>query len=426
MFVLYLTATGGYRTFKLKIYDGEMNILIASKELVMPSASYGAPTDIRVASDGQYLYAFYETFRTITPGNDSTYLWGAKYVLDDNFTRVAYTSTPITRSKPVTQLSIGGEKVDDPAPLMGPFSVFVITRLHDSLRTSGNNRYRVREFNKNDLMQLSQFDLNLSNIADGRGRVTSLTFWQSNIYVALATTVSDSAINENSDDGALSDIICIKMNENWTYNSSDVRSLSTESNDRENYVSGFKVDSNYFYITYKQAIGSPPSGQQRAWIKIYDRNFDLVDTIKVKSTIWGPSGEEVRPSLEVFGNRIFSGQSIAPINGSGYAKVFVFETVTTSADNMENVLPREFALYQNYPNPFNPTTTIRFSLPERTHVTLKVFDVLGREVATLVDQELNAGEHSVVFNAKDLVSGVYFYRLTTPTFSQTKSMVFVK
>lgn len=76
----------------------------------------------------------------------------------------------------------------------------------------------------------------------------------------------------------------------------------------------------------------------------------------------------------------------------------------------------------NCPNPFNSSTTIRFSLPKTEHVTLKIFDILGREVATLVDEELNPGEHSVLYDTKDLPGGVYCYRLTTPTFSQTKSM----
>jgi hypothetical protein len=88
--------------------------------------------------------------------------------------------------------------------------------------------------------------------------------------------------------------------------------------------------------------------------------------------------------------------------------------------------PTTFALFQNYPNPFNPTTTVRFLLSRREQVMLKVFDVLGREVATLVNEELNPGEHSVIYSAKDLPSGVYFYRLTTPTSSQTKTMGVVK
>lgn len=83
-------------------------------------------------------------------------------------------------------------------------------------------------------------------------------------------------------------------------------------------------------------------------------------------------------------------------------------------------------LYQNYPNPFNPSTTISFSIPKHEHVTLKVFNILGREVTTLVNDELNPGEHSISFSAKDLASGIYFYRLTTSTFSETKPMVVIK
>ena len=85
-----------------------------------------------------------------------------------------------------------------------------------------------------------------------------------------------------------------------------------------------------------------------------------------------------------------------------------------------------YSLEQNYPNPFNPTTTIHFSLPQSAHVILKVFDVLGREVATLVDSELNAGEHSVQFNAERLSSGVYFYQLISGKYIQTKKMLISK
>jgi hypothetical protein len=89
-------------------------------------------------------------------------------------------------------------------------------------------------------------------------------------------------------------------------------------------------------------------------------------------------------------------------------------------------LPREYQLVQNYPNPFNPTTTIRFSLPQRSHVTLKVFDVLGREVTTLVDGEMEAGEHSVVFDASGLSGGTYFYQLKAESVVRTQCMVFIK
>ena len=77
-----------------------------------------------------------------------------------------------------------------------------------------------------------------------------------------------------------------------------------------------------------------------------------------------------------------------------------------------NKVPDIFELMQNYPNPFNPNTTIRFKIPSSKYVILKVYDVLGREAATLVNENLKAGEYSVNFNAANLTSGVYFYKLS--------------
>lgn len=74
-------------------------------------------------------------------------------------------------------------------------------------------------------------------------------------------------------------------------------------------------------------------------------------------------------------------------------------------------LPEQVRLFQNYPNPFNPSTTIRFHLPQTSRASLRVFDLLGREVALLVDEQRQAGSHEVFFDGTGLASGVYFYRL---------------
>jgi len=118
VFVLYLgnISKGGDRFFGLKIFDREMSYTIISKTMVSTTSQYGGPTDIRVASDGQHLYAFYETHKPTSPTTGTTYLWGAKYTLDDNFDRVAYTAAPIASSKPMAELQDGGELLDDPAP----------------------------------------------------------------------------------------------------------------------------------------------------------------------------------------------------------------------------------------------------------------------------------------------------------------------
>ncbi len=89
-------------------------------------------------------------------------------------------------------------------------------------------------------------------------------------------------------------------------------------------------------------------------------------------------------------------------------------------------LPSRISLEQNYPNPFNPTTTIRFSLTEETHVTLKVFDTAGHETATLIDDIKSSGEHEVQWNAVDLPSGLYFYQMTAGSFKEVKRMILVK
>ncbi len=99
----------------------------------------------------------------------------------------------------------------------------------------------------------------------------------------------------------------------------------------------------------------------------------------------------------------------------------------SDVDEQSKNIPNEFQLFQNYPNPFNPTTTIRFTLQVSSFTSLKVYDVLGREVvATLVNGELHAGEHSVQFNAKQLPSGVYYYRLQSGNNIQTMKMELLK
>jgi hypothetical protein len=89
-------------------------------------------------------------------------------------------------------------------------------------------------------------------------------------------------------------------------------------------------------------------------------------------------------------------------------------------------IPQEFSLSPNYPNPFNPATTIEYNLPKAARVQLKVYNVLGQEVATLVDGIVTAGQHSVSFNASNLASGIYLYKIAAGTFVSTRKMVLVK
>ncbi len=124
--------------------------------------------------------------------------------------------------------------------------------------------------------------------------------------------------------------------------------------------------------------------------------------------------------LTIAGDYIYAG-----VDGGAVWKRPVSEITSVSETN-GNELPNVFTLSQNYPNPFNPSTNITYSLPKSLHVILKIYDVLGREVTTLVNEVKRSGNYKVVFNGSNLSSGVYFYRIQAGGFVSTKKFVLMK
>ncbi|MEP0861291.1 MAG: T9SS type A sorting domain-containing protein [Ignavibacterium sp.] len=110
--------------------------------------------------------------------------------------------------------------------------------------------------------------------------------------------------------------------------------------------------------------------------------------------------------------------------------IALYTDFTTSVPEEEFILPSEYFLSQNYPNPFNPTTKIKYSIPNvgsgLAQTVLKVYDVLGNEVATLVDEEKPAGSYEINFDASELSSGIYFYKLQAGLFVETRKMVLLR
>ena len=106
--------------------------------------------------------------------------------------------------------------------------------------------------------------------------------------------------------------------------------------------------------------------------------------------------------------------------------VVAFGLVTSIKDDFNNGLVNSFELSQNYPNPFNPSTTITFAVPQKELVSVKVFNIVGQEVATLVDREYESGVYQVNFNAGQLGSGIYFYTFSAGEFKQTRRMTLIK
>jgi predicted acyltransferase (DUF342 family) len=158
-------------------------------------------------------------------------------------------------------------------------------------------------------------------------------------------------------------------------------------------------------------------------------NFSLGGSSKWYGIIFCPSGKfTAGTSCKITGD-VWTNGDIS-INGS--CNIYCIENVlnkqsTVPQNNSGKPLtPDQIALEQNYPNPFNPTTTIRYQLPEKNHVSLQIFDILGNLISTLVNQEQEPGYYSVVWNAAHFASGVYFYRFMSGSFVSTKKLILVK
>ena len=95
-------------------------------------------------------------------------------------------------------------------------------------------------------------------------------------------------------------------------------------------------------------------------------------------------------------------------------------------DISDEALPTNYVLYQNYPNPFNPTTVITFEVKQSSNVKLEIYDMIGTKIKTLVNGRMNSGKHEIIFNAENLPSGIYFYRLITPQYQSTRKMSLIK
>jgi hypothetical protein len=124
----------------------------------------------------------------------------------------------------------------------------------------------------------------------------------------------------------------------------------------------------------------------------------------------------------------FIGKSVNAANqhNVGFWYVYKQSAITAVEEEQEEIIPNKFQLEQNYPNPFNPSTVIKFGVPERSNVLLKIYDILGGEVATLVNEEMDAGWYSRDFNASGYSTGVYIFRMQAGNYISTKKMILVK
>ncbi len=217
-----------------------------------------------------------------------------------------------------------------------------------------------------------------------------------------------------------------------------------------------KVDSNMAVADYVISICSPTVSLQDngkfviSWtewnssltglfnnLKFRIYNSDLAPLTDVMNATISQERDQINQDIVFKNNKVFNVWQDNHEHGVGYdiwANVYNFDYLFTGVNNKKINTPISFKLSQNYPNPFNPTTTIRYSIPSvvdanfasTTRVELKVYDILGREVATLVNQDQHPGNYRVIFNAGNLASGVYYYRLRAGDHVQTNKMILLK
>jgi hypothetical protein len=206
------------------------------------------------------------------------------------------------------------------------------------------------------------------------------------VYSINASTLKFKAFNLNTGEKFLEDLI--QAPTNFTASSNLYLKMS---NNKYGYLSICGMNNSSTYI-----------------LKIFiDNRVNVVDLLEIKEyTAFAPI-------------KIYNGTVYVSVAGT----IYKIDKVT-SVENKE--IPTKFALYQNYPNPFNPSTTISYDLPVRSRVKLSIYNLLGQEVATLIEGEQEPGRYNVKFDASGLPSGIYFYRLEAGRFIEQKKMILIK
>ena len=177
----------------------------------------------------------------------------------------------------------------------------------------------------------------------------------------------------------------------------------------ENASNGLYPDGEYFITAFKNTLYAAARIKYATYLyKSTDRGDNWIFD--------DPVIPNYAYDMEISGNKIF----LTSVDGLLYRDI----QVTNTNDN--NSVPKSFSLSQNYPNPFNPVTIISYALPKASHVTIKVYDILGREVTTLVNEEKNAGNYNAQFSAGKLASGIYLYKMQAGNFQETKKLLIMK
>ncbi|MDX2128523.1 MAG: FG-GAP-like repeat-containing protein [Chloroherpetonaceae bacterium] len=269
--------------------------------------------------------------------------------------------------------------------------------------------------------------------------ITQLVIPNPATTTTLSTTEESQRFAENATDGWRLKIHLTTPENKDVDNELGVSSVATKGRDAFDYPEPpLAHDLAYLYFPHSNWDEAfprysvdirPPFVGKEEWqfeVRSLKRGWHTIQVMGIESV---PKGLEVL-LVDESQKRVSSLSRSCVYGFAGTKDVMSFKVLvgdkTLLESEVRTLLPTEFALEQNFPNPFNPNTVIAYQLPQSGQVTLKVYDVLGREVTTLVNEPKEAGKYQVNFNAAKLASGVYFYQLKSGNFVQTKKMMLVK
>jgi uncharacterized lipoprotein YddW (UPF0748 family) len=218
----------------------------------------------------------------------------------------------------------------------------------------------------------------------------------------------------------------------WRIQSSNISGVS-EFSDAYNFFTAFPSAPNL--ISPAHATLDVPLNPTLSWEKSYaaegyQMQLSISLTFSSATTLLDTAGivdtSIMLSNLTANRNHFWRIRAANQFGSSPWSNTFGFRTTSVVSVEKENIIPESFALDQNYPNPFNPITTIGFQLPNQAYITLKIYDVLGREVATIADGVYPAGHYTINFDASGLSTGIYYYRMIAGDFNMVRKMIITK
>jgi hypothetical protein len=436
VYIVYRT-NGRPGAFKLAVLDTHFSQFYRERTLVETTAG-GNVTDIRINAGLGAVYMAYE----ITPSNNV-----ATQVRLERVTPTFDATGDIVTVTDRDDKTYGNQFLDDAPVLVHQSKIFVLTKLGGG--APANQPYRFFEFQQTINRMIFVRDGLIETSAQVYPGVSFIKtetplLHSDRILLVYGMEVRPGICSSAPRNTLDADIVLHEYTTAWQPGDfhilPPVPGPDGEPDAIETYPVGFAASDQWLFIVHvalhrslydcsgQNADGHSPDGGTLWFRALNATTLQQVDAVQLTNLQSGETFVSKHPTIAVLPDGRLWVVSSSNENADSGQLVYAQEILltTTSVDSHHGQPPESFALQQNYPNPFNPKTTIRFTLPRSQHVTLKVYDILGKEVVTLADGKFSAGEHTLIFDATNRASGVYLYQIAANNFMQVRKMILMR